>query len=79
MLGRGHAWLDTGTCDSLIEASQFVQTIEKRQGMKIGCPEEVAFRMGYISASDLKSLARSIRNSDYARYLEVVAEIELVP
>jgi glucose-1-phosphate thymidylyltransferase len=58
VLGRGHAWLDTGTHDSLVEASLYVQTIEKRQGLKICCPEEIAFRMGYITAGQLENLAQ---------------------
>ena len=68
-LGRGHAWLDTGTHDSLLEASAFIQTIEARQGLKICCPEEIAWRMGYISGSDLEALARPLNNSGYGRYL----------
>ena len=69
MLGRGHAWLDTGTHDSLVEASLYVQTIEKRQGLKICCPEEIAFRMGYITASQLESLARPLLKNGYGQYL----------
>jgi len=69
VLGRGHAWLDTGTHDSLVEASLYVQTIEKRQGLKICCPEEIAFRMGYITASQLESLARPLLKNGYGQYL----------
>ncbi|MCX4193388.1 glucose-1-phosphate thymidylyltransferase RfbA [Methylophaga sp. OBS1] len=69
VLGRGMAWLDTGTHDSLLEASQFIQTIEKRQGMKVMCPEEIAFRKGYISAQDLKTLAKPLIKSGYGDYL----------
>jgi glucose-1-phosphate thymidylyltransferase len=69
-LGRGYAWLDTGTHESLIEASEFVRTLEKRTGQKIGCPEEVAFRMGFIDAAQLKRLAQLYGKSDYGRYLE---------
>ena len=69
MLGRGHAWLDTGTHDSLVEASLYVQTIEKRQGLKISCPEEIAFRMGYITASQLELLAQPLLKNGYGQYL----------
>ncbi|MDB5810235.1 MAG: glucose-phosphate thymidylyltransferase [Betaproteobacteria bacterium] len=69
MMGRGRAWLDTGTPDSLLEASQFIQTIEKRQGLKIACPEEIAYRMGYINAVDLQRLAQPLRGSGYGDYL----------
>lgn len=72
VMGRGHAWLDTGTHDSLIEASLFVQTLEKRQGLKIACPEEVAYRMGYIDAEKLESLAAPLLKSGYGQYLKRV-------
>ena len=68
-LGRGMAWLDTGTHDSLFEASMFIQTIERRQGVKIACPEEIAFRYGYISRTDLEALAHPVRKSGYGQYL----------
>ena len=71
-MGRGFAWLDTGTQDSLLEASLFVQTLEKRQGMKISCIEEIAFRLGYIDRSQLKILANNIGNSSYGKYLDKV-------
>lgn len=68
-MGRGMAWLDTGTHDSLFEAGLFIQTIERRQSLKIACPEEIAYRMGYISAEQIESLARPIRRSCYGQYL----------
>lgn len=72
-LGRGFAWLDTGTHDSLLAASQFVQTVEQRQGLKIACLEEIAFRMGLISRIDLENLAAPLTKNDYGRYLLQVA------
>lgn len=69
LLGRGSAWLDTGTYDNLLEASHFVQTIEKRQGLKVACPEEIAFHKGYISATELAALAEPLRKSGYGEYL----------
>ncbi len=69
LLGRGFAWLDTGTHDSLIEASTYVETIEKRQGLKIACLEEIAYRMGYIDAGRLRELAEAMRGNDYGKYL----------
>lgn len=73
-LGRGHAWLDTGTHDSLIEAGLFVQTIEARQGLKIACPEEIAFRMGYIDAAQVEALARPMLKNGYGQYLMAILE-----
>jgi glucose-1-phosphate thymidylyltransferase len=70
MMGRGRAWLDTGTPDSLLEASHFIQTIEKRQGLKVACPEEIAYRMGYISAAQLQALTDALRKSAYGIYLQ---------
>jgi glucose-1-phosphate thymidylyltransferase len=69
LLGRGTAWLDTGTHDALLQASLFVQTIEQRQGLKIACPEEIAFRMGYLEAADIERLAEPLRKSAYGEYL----------
>ncbi|WP_099350000.1 glucose-1-phosphate thymidylyltransferase RfbA [Erwinia amylovora] len=69
LLGRGFAWLDTGTHDSLIEASQFIHTIEKRQGLKVACLEEIAFRKGWITKSQLADLAKSLEKTDYGKYL----------
>jgi glucose-1-phosphate thymidylyltransferase len=76
-LGRGYAWLDTGTPDSLSEASEFVRALEKRQGYRIACPEEVAFRMGFIRRDELIALAQRLSQSDYGRYLLSVAEESL--
>jgi glucose-1-phosphate thymidylyltransferase len=69
ILGRGFAWLDTGTHDSLLQASMFVETIEQRQGMKVCCPEEIAFRMGFIDRAQLKKLAEPLARNGYGQYL----------
>jgi glucose-1-phosphate thymidylyltransferase len=69
VMGRGMAWLDTGTHETLLEASQFIETIERRQGLKIACPEEIAFRMGYINAVQLEALAAPLEKSGYGQYL----------
>jgi glucose-1-phosphate thymidylyltransferase len=71
-MGRGFAWLDTGTPASLLEASQFIETMERRQGLKIACPEEVAYRMRFINGAQLKALAKSFRGNAYGTYLERV-------
>ena len=76
-MGRGYAWLDTGTHDSLLEASLFVQTIEKRQGMKISCVEEIAFRMGYINKKQFELIGNEMRNNQYGKYLLKVAKQNL--
>jgi len=69
LMGRGMAWLDTGTCDSLHEAGSYIRTLEHRQGLKVGCPEEVAWRQGWISANQLEQLAAPLRKSGYGDYL----------
>ena len=69
LLGRGIAWLDTGTHDSLLEAATFIHTIEQRQGLKIACPEEIAYRLGYIDANQVRALAAKIAKSSYGQYL----------
>lgn len=69
IMGRGYAWLDTGTHESLLEASQFVATIERRQGLKVSCPEEIAYRKGWINAETLRRLAQPMKNTGYGKYL----------
>jgi glucose-1-phosphate thymidylyltransferase len=73
VMGRGYAWLDTGTPDSLLEASEFVGTLERRQGTKIACPEEIAFRIGFIDEAQLNASIEKLGKSDYARYLRDIA------
>jgi glucose-1-phosphate thymidylyltransferase len=75
-MGRGFAWLDTGTFESLIDAASFVQTIEQRQGMKIACPEEIAYRMGFIATTQLRVLAHSLMKSGYGEYLARLVDDE---
>ena len=72
VMGRGTAWLDTGTHESLLEAAHFIETIERRQGLKIACPEEIAYRMGYIGASELEALAEPMKKNSYGEYLLAV-------
>ena len=69
VMGRGHAWLDTGTHESLLEASLFIETLEKRQGLKVACPEEIAFRQGFIDAAQLARLAEPLKKNGYGQYL----------
>ena len=69
LMGRGYAWLDTGTFSSLLKAGQFVETLEERQGLKVGCPEEVAYRMRFIGRGELAALAEPLRKSGYGDYL----------
>jgi glucose-1-phosphate thymidylyltransferase len=72
LMGRGYAWLDTGTPDSLLDAADFVASLEKRQGLKIACPEEIAFHMGYIDEARLAALAHALGKSAYGRYLSKI-------
>jgi glucose-1-phosphate thymidylyltransferase len=74
VFGRGMAWLDTGTHEALLEASNFVETLEKRQGLKIACPEEIAYRLGYISADRLSQIASEMGNSGYGQYLQEILQ-----
>ena len=75
LMGRGDAWLDTGTHESLLEASQFIQTLEKRQGLKICCPEEICWRNGWIDNAQLEAIARPLAKSGYGQYLlQVLSE-----
>jgi glucose-1-phosphate thymidylyltransferase len=73
---RGYAWLDTGTHDSLLEASQFIATLEHRQGLKISCPEEIAFRNGFIEAGQLEKLTAPLMKNGYGKYLQSILSEE---
>ncbi|MBV7537382.1 glucose-1-phosphate thymidylyltransferase RfbA [Duganella sp. sic0402] len=79
VMGRGMAWLDTGTHESLLEAGQFIATIEKRQGLKVACPEEIAYRKGYINAEQLRKLAEPLKKNQYGQYLLQILEDKVVP
>lgn len=74
IMGRGHAWLDTGTHQSLMEANNFIHTIESRQGLKVACPEEISYRMGFIDKNQLKELAKPYMKNDYGKYLMALYE-----
>ena len=69
LMGRGMAWLDTGTHESLLEAATFIEIIERRQGLKVSCPEEIAFNLGYIDAQQVQSLATNLKQNEYGQYL----------
>jgi len=79
VIGRGTAWLDTGTHESLLEASHFIETIEKRQGLKVACPEEIAYRLGWIEAEQVERLAAPLAKNDYGRYLLRMVKEQLLP
>lgn len=79
LLHRGMAWLDTGTHESLLAASRFIETVEKRQGLKIACPEEIAYRMGYIDRERLQELAVKLQNNSYGKYLHALLEEDIPP
>jgi glucose-1-phosphate thymidylyltransferase len=79
LMGRGMAWLDTGTHESLLDASQFIATIERRQGLKVACPEEIAYRKGYIDAAQLRKLAEPLKKNQYGQYLLQILEDKVVP
>lgn len=79
VMGRGMAWLDTGTHESLLDAAMFIETIEKRQGLKIACPEEVAYRSGWISAGQVETLAQPLAKNEYGRYLLNMLRERLIP
>ena len=78
VMGRGMAWLDTGTHDSLLEAGQFIATIEKRQGLKVACPEEIAYRKGYITADQVRKLAEPLKKNNYGQYLLQILQDKVV-
>jgi glucose-1-phosphate thymidylyltransferase len=78
IMGRGYAWLDTGTHDSLLEASQFIATLENRQGLKVSCPEEIAYRRGWITASQLEKLAAPLSTNGYGHYLQRVLKEKIL-
>ena len=77
IMGRGYAWLDTGTHDSLLEAGQFIATLEKRQGLKVACPEEIAFRAGWIDAVQLDAMAQSMLKNGYGQYLQQIVKSQV--
>jgi glucose-1-phosphate thymidylyltransferase len=79
ILGRGFAWLDTGSHDSMLQASVFVEAVERRQGLMISCPEEIAYRQGWISQSQLRELAKPLSKNSYGRYLNQVADDPFMP
>ena len=79
MLGRGTAWLDTGSHESLLQAGQFIETIEQRQGLKVACPEEIAWRLGWIDSAQVEELAAPLMKTGYGRYLHAMLTEESHP
>jgi len=78
ILGRGMAWLDLGTHESLVQASNYIYTIEKRQGLKVSCPEEIAYKRGYIDKEQLLKLAKSLEKNQYGQYLKKLAADQII-
>ena len=78
VLSRGTAWLDTGTHNSLMDAANFIRVVEERQGLKIACPEEIAYRMGFIDAEQILKLAKPLKKSGYGKYLERVVKDQFI-
>jgi glucose-1-phosphate thymidylyltransferase len=78
IMGRGYAWLDTGTHDSLLEASQFIATLENRQGLKVSCPEEISYRQGWIDAAQLEKLAAPLSKNGYGQYLKKILQEKIL-
>jgi glucose-1-phosphate thymidylyltransferase len=79
VMGRGMAWLDTGTHESLLEASQYIETIERRQGLKVACPEEIAYRLGYVDAATLEKMGQAMAKNGYGQYLLSLLREPLLP
>ena len=77
-MGRGYAWLDTGTHESLLEASQFIATLENRQGLKVGCPEEIAYHQQWITVNDLEALAAPLLKNGYGQYLKRILQKKII-
>jgi glucose-1-phosphate thymidylyltransferase len=78
VMGRGYAWLDTGTHESLLEASQFIATLENRQGLKVACPEEIAYRQNWITANELEVLAAPLLKNGYGQYLQRILQEKII-